>query len=200
MMQANRGAEPEVIIREAEADDARSLLEYIEDTAAETDFLAFGPGEFSLTDEEEAEFLESCRKSPNEVYLMALIGDTIVGTLSFTGGHRPRNRHAGEFGMTVRKMFWGQGIGSLLLDSLIAWARGGGVVTKINLEVRADNERAINLYERKGFEREGRILNSLRHRGKFYDCLTMGLILDREESSPTERSSFLVVLNPNEEN
>ena len=169
--------EPEVNIREAEAVDAPSLLEYIEEAAAETDFLTFGAGEFSLTHEEESEFLENCRESINEIYLIAWIGDAIAGTLSFTGGNHKRTRHTGEFGMTVRKQFWGQGVGSLLLDTLIAWARSGGVVTKINLQVRADNERAISLYELKGFEREGRILNSILLGGKYHDSLCMGLFL-----------------------
>ena len=180
-MKARKEAEPDVFIREAEADDARALLGYIEVTSGETEFLAFGPGEFLLTEEEEAEFLEASRGSTNDVYLIALIGDTIAGTLSFTGGHRHRSRHAGEFGMTVRKELWGQGIGSLLLDSLVAWARSSGVVTKINLQVRTDNRRAIELYERKGFGHEGRIVNSIRFQGTYYDSLSMGLMLTDDE-------------------
>lgn len=176
-MKTSRGSEPEVTVREAEAADAPALLNYIEEVAAETDFLTFGAGEFSLTHEEETEFLENCRASTNEIYLIAWIGDAIAGTLSFSGGNRRRTRHTGEFGMTVRRRFWEQGIGSLLLDTLIAWARSGGVVTKINLQVRADNERAIGLYEQKGFEREGRILNAIRLGGISHDSLCMGLII-----------------------
>ncbi len=84
---------------------------------------------------------------------MGLVDGAIVSTLSFSAGSRPRLRHSGEFGMSVRKAYWGLGTGSLMLDTLLDWARGTGIVTKINLRVRTDNQRAIALYRRKGFVR-----------------------------------------------
>ncbi|RKX33665.1 MAG: N-acetyltransferase [Verrucomicrobia bacterium] len=177
-MKTSRGSEPEVTVREAEAADAKAVLEYINEVAGETDFLDFGRGELGMTEEEEADFLDEKRQSANSLFLIAWVGDEIVGTLGFNSGHRPRRCHAGEFGISVRKHYWRMQIGSLLLDSLFAWARSGGVVTKINLQARADNERAIALYERKGFEREGRIQNAIRVDGKYHDTLCMGLIID----------------------
>ena len=165
------------MIREAEPEDAAALLAYIDETAGETDFLGFGRGEFDLTEEKEADYLREQRDSRNSLYLLAFVGDEIAGTLSFSGGARRRNRHTGEFGLTVRRRHWGRGIGSLLLDALIAWARSSGIVTKLDLLVRADNERAIGPYERKGFEREGRIRQAVRIDGIAHDALYMGLVL-----------------------
>ena len=177
-MKAGQAPEPEVIVREAEAADARAVLKYLDEVAGETDFLDFGPGELGMTEEEETQFLDEKRRAPDSLFLIAWVGDEVAGTLGFNSGHRPRRRHAGEFGISVRKGFWRMQIGSLLLDTLVAWARSGGVVTKIDLQVRADNEPAISLYESKGFEREGRIQNAIRLNGKYYDTLCMGLILD----------------------
>jgi RimJ/RimL family protein N-acetyltransferase len=53
----------------------------------------------------------------------------------------------------------------------------GGAVTKINLRVRSDNVRAIALYERKGFEREGLLRRGMRVDDVYYDLLAMGLCL-----------------------
>jgi RimJ/RimL family protein N-acetyltransferase len=172
------GTEPEVNVREAEAADAKAVLAYIDEVSGETDFLDFGRGEIGMTETDEAEFLDRKRKSADSLFLIASIGDEVAGTLGFNAGHRSRRRHAGEFGISVRKRFWGMGVGSLLLDSLVDWARRGKVVTKINLQVRADNDRAIALYERKGFEREGRILNAIRLDGKYFDPLCLGLIIN----------------------
>ena len=47
-----------------------------------------------------------------------------------------------------------EGIGNFLMESLIRLAADLGVTT-IHLEVRAGNERAIRLYERVGFVRDG---------------------------------------------
>ena len=166
-----------LLIREAEAENAGALLAYIEDVSGESDFLTFGPGEFELTEREEAGFLRACRASENQVYLLALVGNEVVGTLNFSAGHRSRVKHSGELGMSVRKAYWGQGVGSSLLDTLLDWARQTGTIKKINLRVRTDNHRAILLYERKGFVKEGTIRKEIFLDGAYYDLEWMGLVL-----------------------
>lgn len=164
-------------IREAMPEDARALLEYVEGISGESDFLSFGPGEFELTEAEEAEFLRRYRDADTQLYLVGLIDDKLVSALTFSGGRRPRLRHSGEFGMSVRKKVWGLGIGSLMLDALIAWARETQIVNKINLRVRTDNQRAISLYQGKGFEIEGTIRKEVFLDGQYFDHHWMGLEL-----------------------
>jgi RimJ/RimL family protein N-acetyltransferase len=166
-----------LLIRRAAVEDARPLLEYIHSIGAESDFLTFGLGEFEVTLAEEEKFVQDCLQSDNRLYLLALLGETIAGTLFFTGGRRPRIRHSGELGMTVRKQYWGLGIGGLLLDTLIDWAKRGGIIRKIDLRVRTDNSRAIALYERKGFVREGTLRRQIFLDGRYYDHYWMGLEL-----------------------
>lgn len=50
-------------------------------------------------------------------------------------------------------------------------------VTRIQLDVRADNERAIRLCERVGFVREGLKKNAMRINGEYFDEITMALLL-----------------------
>jgi len=164
----------DVTIREATADDAARMLAYMETIASESDFLTFGPGELGMTFAEEQRFLESCSARDNSVYLIAEIDGEIEGVLSFLGGKRPRTRHWGEFGMSVRKRSWGLGLGRALVEALVAWARGTGIVTKIALRVRADNARAIALYESTGFANEGTITRGLRVDGRYHDLHVMG--------------------------
>ena len=52
--------------------------------------------------------------------------------------------------LAVAEDRWGQGIGSVLLDGLLAEADRRGC-TEIFLEVRVDNDRAQRLYRRRGF-------------------------------------------------
>jgi RimJ/RimL family protein N-acetyltransferase len=166
-----------LLIREAEGKDARAVLDYVNAISDESDFLSFGPGEFDLTEPEEAEFLRKCGAADNQIYLLGTIEDVLVSTLNFSGGRRPRLRHKGEFGLSVRREYWGLGIGSLMLDALIEWARGTGFVTKINLRVRTDNQRAIRLYEGHGFAIEGTIRREMLLDGHYYDHHWMGLEL-----------------------
>jgi RimJ/RimL family protein N-acetyltransferase len=167
----------ELLIREAAPEDAPAVLEYIHAISGESDFLSFGPGEFELGEAEEEEAIRKFRNTENHLYLLGLVGDSIVSTLSFSAGHRPRLRHSGGFGMSVRKPYWGLGIGSCMLDTLLAWARATQTITKIDLRVRVDNQRAIRLYESRGFVREGTLRKEIYLDGQYYDLYFMGLEL-----------------------
>jgi RimJ/RimL family protein N-acetyltransferase len=166
-----------LVIREAAVKDAHAILKYIQDISGESDFLSFGPGEFEITAAEEEEFLRKYHTLDNHIYIIGLVNDTIVSTLTFSAGRRPRVRHSGELGVSVRKRYWRLGIGSLMLDTLIDWARGTRIVKKINLRVRTDNQRAIVLYKRKGFTIEGTIHKEIFLHGKYFDHYWMGLEL-----------------------
>ena len=166
-----------LLIREAEVEDAGALITHVNSVGGESDYLALGSGEFELTEHEEAEFLRACRASENKVVLLAFIEGQIVGVLNFSASHRPRVKHSGELGLSVRKAYWGLGVGSSLLDTLLDWARQTGTIKKINLRVRVDNHRAILLYERKGFVREGTLRKEVFLDGVYYDLEWMGLVL-----------------------
>lgn len=161
-------------ICEAEGSDAEAVLAYVDVICAETDFLTFGPGEFHMTRKGEEGYLEKCRSSENCVYLLARLQERIVGILSFEAGSRPRTQHAGEFGISVLKAYWGMGVASALIDCLVDWAREGGSIQKIDLRVRADNQRAIGLYKAKGFAVEGRLGKQIFVDGVYHDNLWMG--------------------------
>jgi RimJ/RimL family protein N-acetyltransferase len=103
------------------------------------------------------------------------VDSKLAGTLSFSSGRRPRLRHTGELAVSVLRAYWGLGVASALIDSLLAWARDTGSITKVNLRVRTDNRRAIDLYERKGFRFEGRVSKELLVDGVHYDNLLLGL-------------------------
>src|SRR5690242_16220540 len=105
-----------LVLREAAAADARALIAYVEAVSGESDFLTFGPGEFDINESQEEEFLRNSRDAENRLYLLALINEMIIGSLTFSAGHRLRIRHTGDFGITVRKNYWGLGIAGLMLD------------------------------------------------------------------------------------
>lgn len=62
----------------------------------------------------------------------------------------PGGTQADVLTIAVRPAYWGQGIGSALLDALVTAARDRGCA-EVFLEVRADNSRAHGLYQRRGF-------------------------------------------------
>lgn len=70
-----------------------------------------------------------------------------------------------------------RGIGRILMNDLIAWARQDLRVEKIELLVRATNERAIHLYRTCGFVEEGRLRRALKRvdDGAYVDDIAMAL-------------------------
>lgn len=164
-------------IRKVALDDAQDLMALVEAVSGESDYLTFGPGEFSLTLAQEEEYLKGLASSENQAYLVGLVNGVIVASLTFAGGKRPRTRHSGEFGITVRREYWGLGVGGAMLDALIDWARTTGFIEKISLRVRTDNARAIGLYKAKGFELEGTLRSEFKIGDRYYDLYAMSLLL-----------------------
>lgn len=79
--------------------------------------------------------------------------------------------------MGVRSDYRHKGIGKRLLAACLSKAKKNGL-TRIELEVRADNSPAIKLYEHLGFKQEALKRNALLFDGKFYDALHMSLIYE----------------------
>ena len=151
----------EIKITNARPEDAEELLNYMKQVFGETEFLLREPEEFEMTVEEEKEFLKNMNQSENNIFIIARFGGRIVGNLGFTGSELNRYCHQGEFGMSVLKEYWGHGIGSLLMETLIKWARENSI-TRISLRVDENNHRGRKLYEKFGFQQEGILRNKKR--------------------------------------
>jgi L-phenylalanine/L-methionine N-acetyltransferase len=86
---------------------------------------------------------------------------------------RGKLRHSAEIGIAVHDGFQGRGLGRLLLAALLDLADNHLGLVRVELEVLADNARAIALYERFGFEHEGRKRKAVYRRGQYEDLLVM---------------------------
>ncbi|QDS32663.1 GNAT family N-acetyltransferase [Brevibacillus brevis] len=167
-----------VIIRLAELADAEALVAFIHRVSGETDNLSFGSQEWTVTPDEQKENIKRCLEAHNQLCLIAEVDGRVVGNLTFRGGIRSRTQHVGEFGISVLKEFWGSGVGRLLLESLLEWAKRSKVIRKINLKVRSDNDSAIRLYKKLGFKEFGTLTREFMIEDTFYDCLYMGIEID----------------------
>ena len=146
----------ELLVRNAVASDARALRDVMQRTHSETDYLLSYPDEQSVDDEQEACSLEETERSGNEVELVAVIDGRIVGSAGVSAVRSRRKvAHRACFGISILKEYWGMGIGRVLMEASIDCARQAGY-TQLELEVVVDNERAVSLYRRAGFEEFGR--------------------------------------------
>ncbi|MDB5102152.1 MAG: hypothetical protein JWM80_6573 [Cyanobacteria bacterium RYN_339] len=167
----------EIILREAEEGDAVPVLAFVRHVDRESTFLSREPGEFAASEIQERQHISMLRGRTGSIMLLALHDGELVGAIDFSGGTRRRNVHAGEFGLSVRRPYWGAGIGGMLLDAMLVWARGTGFIHKVRLRVQDRNVAAIALYRSRGFEEEGRLAREMRVDGEWVDLVMMGLWL-----------------------
>ena len=106
---------------------------------------------------------------------VALSGSELIGWADIVPAWAHGVYHRGSVGMGVLPQFRGEGIGRRLLEACIAksWENG---LTRIELEVRADNTSALHLYEVLGFRHEGIKRRGIRIEGQYHDTVAMGLL------------------------
>ncbi|TXJ46595.1 GNAT family N-acetyltransferase [Brachyspira aalborgi] len=164
------------IIREANIEDAENVIEYIKIVSDETDFLISDSSERNFTVRKEKEFLQNVQSSILEKIFLFEIENKIVGMCSIEGINKIRIKHRVDLAITVLKNYWGNKIGEKLIDYAIEYCKSNSI-KKIELTVRVDNERALKLYKKFGFEIEGEIKNFIYLNGNYYNCYYMGLLL-----------------------
>ncbi|WP_456270019.1 GNAT family N-acetyltransferase [Kushneria sp. AK178] len=91
----------------------------------------------------------------------------------------PRVAHVRTLGLSVHPDYAGQGIGSQLLKAAIELADDWLNVTRLSLGVYSHNQRAIELYERHGFVREGLSRGMAFGHGRYLDSLEMARLHPR---------------------
>ena len=164
-------------IRKATALDAEKILEYCKVAGGESDNLTFGSEGISITVAKEKEYLESILHSEKQLYLVAENDSEIVGTAVFSSYSKPRLAHRGEISISVKKSMWGKHIGTRFMEEILFFAKETAHVDILSLEVRCDNERAIALYQKFGFEIVGAFDGFMRINGQDISCYMMRLQL-----------------------
>ena len=139
------------ILRSPTAADAEQMLEYLAVTAGETPFLIRYPEECTETPEQEAAFLQSMSDSPIDMMIVCTVDGKLAGNCRLACHGRIKTRHRAGVAIALLKEFWGLGIGTLLFEEMIRYAKKLGI-SQLELEVIEGNDRAMGLYRKMGFE------------------------------------------------
>ncbi len=136
-----------VVLVEAGAEsEAPSVLEIHRRVLTEGDFFITEADEFRKTRAWKAAAIRELVAGQNSCFLVARLDGELVGALMARGGHLRRSRHVARVEIFVDQPFRGRGVGRLLMDAVVFWARTNADVEKLSLTVFADNMRAIRLY------------------------------------------------------
>lgn len=163
-----------ITIRRARVDDAGVLARLMGDPAV---FPGLMQMPFASEEAQRARLTESLAPGKADVLLVAERGDEIVGSSGMhPAGPSPRRRHAMVIGISVRADAQRQGVGSELMQAMCDIADRWIGLLRLELTVYVDNERAIGLYRKFGFEIEGRHRGYVLRDGSFIDAYAMARI------------------------
>lgn len=165
-----------LIISKAAVDDAPRIVDFLNKVGGESDFLTFGLNAFPFSVEEEKEIILECLEKNLCLMLVAKVDDEVVSQLFLQRSANVRLMHLGDIAVSVGKEYWGKSIGKHMMLTAIEWAKNNGV-TKLQLQVRSDNARAIQLYEKLGFVIEGKLTRAIRVNNVYFDDYIMGFEL-----------------------
>ena len=146
----------EALLRNGDKADGKEVFEVFNLTHAETDYLLSYPDENSYDPEQEAQFLEEKTNSSNEIEIIAVVDGKIAGTAGIEAvGKKFKLKHRAELGISILKEYWGLGLGKALINACVQCAKDAGY-KQLELNVVAENERAVALYKSFGFVEFGR--------------------------------------------
>ena len=74
----------------------------------------------------------------------------LAGVINITADQRPRVRHIGISFWVSKKAYWGNGLGSILMEEAIEWAQSSGSIRRLQLTVQKRNLAAVHLYKKAG--------------------------------------------------
>ena len=163
-------------IREISEQDATQFLALSKQLDEETQFMLLEPGERLTTAKGQKKLIRQILTLNNRTIFVAETGERLVGYIAGLGGNYHRNQHKADVVIGILHAYCGQGLGTRLFLALEEWARARGL-HRLELTVMAHNERAIGLYRKMGFVKEGVSVDSLRVDGRYVDELDMAKIL-----------------------
>lgn len=112
-------------------------------------------------------------------FLVAENKGRLVGMVACKGAGWKRAAHVGTvLALGVLPSAAGRGAGQALVKKLVAWARKETDIRRLQLDVYTDNKKAISLYRKLGFKKEGLKRKYAKKKdGTYQDSLTMVFFL-----------------------
>jgi RimJ/RimL family protein N-acetyltransferase len=168
-----------VVLRAVEREHLPNYVRWLNDETVLEWLGAFLP--MSLA-QEEAWYADMVKDPGRCIFAVELDGKHIGGCgLEHIDG---RNRSA-EMGLFIGlPELWDRGLGLDIVQTLLRFGFNQLNLHRIYLRVFADNPRAIHVYEKAGFQHEGRLRQSEFRHGRYYDMLWMSVL--RSEWVPVE--------------
>ena len=157
-------------LRPARPTDGRGLAGLFADVRREGRWLITTPG--SVSEPSEAFWISEMIRAAEHLVLVAEADGDVIGNILVSVDRGVATEHIGVLSITIADGWRDVGIGTEMVAAAQSWARERGL-RKLSLGVFPDNERAVAVYEKRGFVREGLRRMQYRSGGDYRDELLM---------------------------
>ena len=164
-----------IYLRAFERADAPLLAQYINDPDVTLTLKVYRP----MNTQREEEFIENTSKGEHDLALGIALKSTdqLIGAVGFHGIDF-KDRKA-DFGIMIAvKEEWNKGHGTEATKLMIAYGFETLNLHRIELRVYENNPRAIRVYEKVGFKREGTLRQEHYRQGRYWDTHVMAILRD----------------------
>lgn len=164
-----------VRLRPIDREDLPRFVRWFGDPEVRRYLQAYLP--FSLAQEER--WYEGLLERMADDQAVVLAIETLEGvTIGNIGLHRINWKDSSaELGIVIgEKEYWGQGYGTDAILTFLRLAFQEMNLHRVFLRVDADNPRAIRCYDKCGFEREGRLRDTIFREGRYRDQFVMSVL------------------------
>ncbi len=163
-----------LILRTGTIFDARGIIDYLNCVGGESDYLLFGKNEFLLNIDEEKIYDSKIGEDNDSIMLLGIIDGEIISLSQVYEVDGNRTEHNCEIAISVKKKYWRNGIGTIVMNELISFAKDRNK-KNICLTVNGSNHRAIKMYEKFGFKKVGENKNYYKINNTFHNRVLMDL-------------------------
>lgn len=160
-----------VTLRALEREDLPLARAYLQDP----DVLAYFGFYVPMSQADEEDWYENDRRNASTITFAIEVEGRFVGGGGFS--HLDHKHRRAEVGIFVGdKSLWDRGVGSEAMRQMIDYGFEQLNLHRIYLRVFAENQRAIHVYEKLGFQQEGRSRQSEWRHGRWHDMLWMSIL------------------------
>ncbi len=162
-----------VTLRPPQVEEAQLLLDLKRTYIRNTTTIPLRLGEYPNDVSREKQVITKMEQHISSLLLIAEIDKTFIGNIDLTGSTRAKMAHTGMIGMGILEQWRNQGLGRILLESVIDWARGNTGLELIWLDVYASNALGLALYKNVGFQVSGVIEKFFKDETGYIDKVQM---------------------------
>lgn len=161
--------------RKIKSEDTKNFFQLMSKLDEETDYMLYLPHERKEDLPKLAQLIDNMQKDGLLLGAENEAGQ-LVGYLLAERTTLSKVRHSAYIVVGIQQEYQGKGIGTKLFSYLEEWAKANQL-RRLELTVMVPNERAIHLYEKAGFVKEGIKKNSIFMDERFVDEYYMAKLL-----------------------